>query len=170
MKSIHKFISDSLAFRNENNSLRTLKEESSLLDFCSNDYLGFAHSSDLRILFEEELKKHPNYSMGSGGSRLLAGNSTFAEELEQEIANFHQSEAALLFNSGYDANVGIFSSIPQRGDTIIADEFIHASIIDGVRLSHATRYVFKHNDLESLEQKLKVADFLQKAKHETSDH
>jgi glycine C-acetyltransferase len=154
MKSIHKFISESLALRNKNNSLRMLKAESNLLDFCSNDYLGFARSSDLRILFEEELKKHPNYNMGSGGSRLLAGNSTFAEELEQEIAKFHQSEAALLFNSGYDANVGIFSSIPQRGDTIITDEFIHASIIDGVRLSHATRYVFKHNDIEDFEKQM----------------
>lgn len=157
MKSIHKFISDSLVFRNENNSLRTLKAENSLLDFCSNDYLSFARSNNLRLLFESELKKYPNYNMGSGGSRLLAGNSLFAEELEQEIADFHQSDSALLFNSGYDANIGIFSSIPQRGDTIITDEYIHASIIDGVRLSYATRYVFKHNDLESLEQKLKVS-------------
>lgn len=155
MKYIDKFISESLANRIDNNSLRKLKTENNLLDFCSNDYLGFARSSDLRLCFEEELKKHPNYSMGSGGSRLLAGNSAFAEELEQEIASFHQAEAALLFNSGYDANVGIFSSIPQRGDTIITDEYVHASIIDGVRLSHATRYVFKHNNLESLEQKLK---------------
>lgn len=155
MKKIDKFISESLAYRSDNDSLRKLKTESSLLDFCSNDYLGFARSNNLRLRFEEELKKYPNYSMGSGGSRLLAGNSSFAEELEQEIASFHQAQAALLFNSGYDANVGIFSSIPQRGDTIITDEYIHASIIDGVRLSHANRYIFKHNDLKSLEQKLK---------------
>jgi 8-amino-7-oxononanoate synthase len=63
----------------------------------------------------------------------------------------------LLFNSGYDANVGLFSSLPQKGDTIIHDELIHASIIDGARLSHANRYTFRHNDLESLEAKLKQA-------------
>lgn len=157
MKNINKFISECLELRIGNNSLRTLKAESNLLDFCSNDYLGFAGSGELKLIFEQELKKYPNYSMGSGGSRLLAGNSLFAEELEQEIADFHQSEASLLFNSGYDANIGIFSSIPQKGDTIITDEYIHASIIDGVRLSHATRYVFKHNDLENLEQKLKLS-------------
>jgi 8-amino-7-oxononanoate synthase len=157
LKSSQKFISESLANRNANNSLRSLKSESDLIDFCSNDYLGFAQSVGLKQIFEQELRKYPHYTLGSGGSRLLAGNSVFAEDLEKEIANFHQSEASLLFNSGYDANIGIFSSIPQRGDTIITDEFIHASIIDGVRLSHATRYVFKHNDLESLEQKLRHA-------------
>lgn len=157
MKDIHKFISESLAQRSENNSLRTLKAESEGIDFCSNDYLGFAQSVDLKNLFEQELKKYPNYKMGSGGSRLLAGNTEFAEDLEREIANFHHSDSSLLFNSGYDANHGLFSSLPQRGDTIITDEFIHASIIDGVRLSYATRYVFKHNDLNSLEQKLKLA-------------
>jgi 8-amino-7-oxononanoate synthase len=157
LESIHKFISESLKQREDNNSLRRLKTEGNLIDFCSNDYLGFAKSGDLKIIFEKELKKYPNYSMGSGGSRLLAGNSLFAEELEQEIADFHQSGASLLFNSGYDANIGLFSALPQRGDTIITDEYIHASIIDGVRLNHATRYVFKHNDMGSLEQKLKIA-------------
>jgi len=157
LKNIQKFISEKLNERSENYSLRTLKPEGNLIDFCSNDYLGFACSNELKTLFEQEIKKFQDYRMGSGGSRLLAGNSTFAEQLEQELAEFHQSESALLFNSGYDANIGIFSSIPQRGDTIISDEYIHASIIDGVRLSHATRYVFKHNDLDSLEQKLKVS-------------
>lgn len=157
MKSIQKFISDSLAERSANNSLRTLKTESGLIDFCSNDYLGFTKSDELRNIFEQELSNYPNYALGSGGSRLLAGNSKFTEDLEEEIAQFHQSTSSLLYNSGYDANVGLFSSIPQRGDTIISDEYIHASIIDGIRMSHATRYVFKHNDLESLEQKLKLA-------------
>jgi 8-amino-7-oxononanoate synthase len=88
---------------------------------------------------------------------LLSGNLTYTENLEQHIAQFHKAEAGLIFNSGYDANVGLFSSLPQRGDTIISDELIHASIIDGIRLSHANRYTFKHNDLESLEAKLKQA-------------
>jgi 8-amino-7-oxononanoate synthase len=151
------FISESLELRRNNNSLRTLKPENNLIDFCSNDYLGFAHSKEFKLMFEDEMKKYPNYQMGSGGSRLLAGNDTFTETLENEIAEFHMAENSLLFNSGYDANIGLFSSLPQRGDTIISDEYIHASIIDGIRLSHATRFVFKHNDLQSLEQKLRLA-------------
>ena len=94
---------------------------------------------------------------GSTGSRLLSGNSNYTEETEQYIATQHNCEAGLIFNSGYDANLGLFSSLPQRGDTIILDELIHASIIDGARLSFANRYTFKHNDLVSLEDKLKQA-------------
>ena len=157
MKGINKFISESLKNRIETNSLRTLKPENDLIDFCSNDYLGFAHSIEFKLMFDAELKNYPNYQMGSGGSRLLAGNDRFTENLENEIAKFHLAEQSLLFNSGYDANIGLFSSIPQRGDTIVSDEYIHASIIDGIRLSHATRFVFKHNDLQSLEQKLRLA-------------
>ena len=157
MKAIRNFISSSLEQRKLNNSLRSLIPENSLLDFCSNDYLGFARSDKLRHLFETELRKYPDYRLGSSGSRLLAGNDDFTEQLEKDIANFHDSGSALLFNSGYDANVGVFSSLPQRGDTIITDELIHASIIDGTRLSHASRYTFKHNDLENLEQKIKLS-------------
>jgi len=157
LRDINTFISKSLDQRIKNNSLRTLKTENSLIDFCSNDYLGFSRSEELKILFETELKKYPEYRMGSGGSRLLAGNHSFTENLEQEIALFHDSESALIYNSGFDANIGLFASLPQRGDTIISDEFIHASIIDGIRLSHASRFVFRHNDLSSLEQKLNLA-------------
>ena len=157
MKDIDNFISESLEHRRQNNSLRSLKPENTLIDFCSNDYLGFARSPELKALFEKELNKYPDYRMGSAGSRLLAGNDRFTEELEKEIADFHEAEAALIYNSGYDANIGIFACLPQRGDTIITDEYIHASIIDGARLSHASRYVFKHNDMDSLEQKLKLA-------------
>jgi len=157
LEGINKFISENLKNRTDTNSLRTLKPENDLIDFCSNDYLGFAHSIAFKRMFETEMKKYPNYQMGSGGSRLLAGNDRFTEDLENEIAEFHLAERSLLFNSGYDANIGLFSSIPQRGDTILSDEYIHASIIDGIRLSHATRFVFKHNDLKSLKQKLKLA-------------
>ncbi|SDL69624.1 8-amino-7-oxononanoate synthase [Daejeonella rubra] len=157
MEGINKFISESLEYRRSNDSLRTLKPENNLIDFCSNDYLGFAHSMEFRAMFETEMKKYPHYRMGSGGSRLLAGNDRFTENLENEIAKFHKAESSLLFNSGYNANIGLFSCIPQRGDTIISDEYIHASIIDGIRLSHASRFVFRHNDLQNLEQKLKLA-------------
>lgn len=157
MREINNFISESLEKRKLNNSLRILKVENELVDFCSNDYLGFSRSKELKFLIEKELKQYPDYRLGSAGSRLLAGNDSFTENLEYEIANFHESESALLYNSGYDANMGLFACLPQRGDTIISDEFIHASIIDGIRLSHASRFIFKHNDLKSLEQKLKLA-------------
>ena len=103
------------------------------------------------------MNTHPLSLNGAAGSRLLSGNIQYAEDLEQQIAIYHQSEAGLLFNSGYDANLGLLSSLAQRGDTVILDELVHASIIDGARLSYANRYSFRHNDLESLETKLKLS-------------
>jgi 8-amino-7-oxononanoate synthase len=130
---------------------------SGLVDFCSNDYLGFARSPVLKELVQKEIDRHPDDFNGATGSRLLSGNTYYAEDLEQHIAAYHQAEAGLLFNSGYDANIGLLSSLPQKDDTIIYDELIHASIIDGARLSYANRYKFRHNNLESLENKLKQA-------------
>ena len=95
---------------------------------------------------------------GATGSRLLSGNLTYTENLEKGIAAYHEAEAGLIFNSGYDANLGLFSSVLQKGDTIIHDELIHASIIDGARLSFAYRFTFKHNNLVSLENKLKLVE------------
>ena len=157
MKTINAFINDKLQNREKNSSLRNLSSKTGLIDFCSNDYLGFSKSTELKSLIESYLNQHPSYPTGATGSRLISGNDDFTETLETEIALFHNSESALIFNSGYDANVGLFSSVPQRGDTIILDELIHASIIDGARLSFATRFTFKHNDLTSLEDKLKLA-------------
>ncbi|MGB4774407.1 MAG: pyridoxal phosphate-dependent aminotransferase family protein [Daejeonella sp.] len=157
MDNITSFISKRLADREGENSLRILKPENNLIDFCSNDYLGFSRSNELKRIIEAELQNYPDYKLGSSGSRLLAGNDQFTEDLETTIAKFHQAETALIFNSGYDANLGLFSALLQRGDTIITDELIHASIIDGVRLSHANRFILKHNDLNSLENKLKLA-------------
>lgn len=134
-----------------------MRTPKALTDFCSNDYLGFARSADLQSFVQAEINRHTFSLTGSTGSRLISGNDSFTEDLEKFISGFHQAEAALIFNSGYDANVGFFSSLPQRGDTIITDELIHASIIDGARLSFASRYSFKHNDLNSLEEKLKIA-------------
>lgn len=108
-------------------------------------------------MIDEEINRLPYISNGSTGSRLISGNSTYTEQLEHTIADFHHAEAGLLINSGYDANVGLFSAVPQRGDTIITDELIHASVIDGSRLSFANKYTFRHNDLQSLEDKLKQA-------------
>jgi len=94
---------------------------------------------------------------GSTGSRLITGNSAIAESLEGLIATYHNAESALLFNSGYDANVGLFSSVPQRGDTIFYDELVHASIRDGIRLSYANAYSFRHNDFQHLKELFKLA-------------
>jgi 8-amino-7-oxononanoate synthase len=160
LKAAEKFIETRLQEKKEANSYRILKQQNGLVDFCSNDYLGFARSSELKKLVEQELKKYPDYKLGSTGSRLLAGNDAFTEELEADLANFHQSEAALIYNSGYDANIGLFSCIAQKGDCIITDELVHASIIDGIRLTHASRFIFKHNDLAGLKQKLKYAKSL----------
>jgi 8-amino-7-oxononanoate synthase len=126
-----------------------------LVDFCSNDYLGLASSPELTQLVETELQG--NHLHGATGSRLLSGNSLYAQELEAALAHFHRAEAALLFNSGYAANVGFFSSVPQRGDTIFYDEASHASMKDGIRLSFAQSFAFRHNDLADLQAKLKRA-------------
>jgi 8-amino-7-oxononanoate synthase len=152
-----KLIKRKLNERRSSGTYRKLKTESKLIDFCSNDYLGFARSRVLKKSIEKEINTNDQVLNGSTGSRLLSGNLAYTENLELEIAAFHQSEAGLIFNSGYDANIGLFSALPQRGDTLIIDELIHASIIDGARLSYANRYTFKHNDLQSLEDKLKHA-------------
>lgn len=157
MNNAEKFIKARLGERQAKGAYRVLKPENGLIDFCSNDYLGFARSPVLKKLIDKEMESHQDYGNGSTGSRLLSGNTAYAERLEQEIAAFHQNEAGLIYNSGYDANIGLFSSLPQKGDTIIMDELAHASIIDGARLSFANRYNFRHNDLESLEEKLKHA-------------
>jgi 8-amino-7-oxononanoate synthase len=151
------YLKNKLDERQLSGTYRTLKPENNLIDFCSNDYLGLARSSVLKQNIETEVQKYPSASNGSTGSRLLSGNITYAEDLEKEIAAFHQYEAGLLFNSGYDANLGLLSSLAQRGDTIILDELIHASAIDGARLSYANRYSFSHNNPDSLEVKLKQA-------------
>lgn len=157
MNSAENFLHQKLSERTENGLLRKLTYSSLPYDFCSNDYLGFARSSTLKELIAEQIQIISPFQNGSGGSRLLSGNHPYTEQTETFIAHFHQAGAGLIFNSGYDANVGLLSSVPQRGDTIITDELIHASLIDGARLSYAERYKFKHNDLNDLESKLKLA-------------
>lgn len=157
MSNIEQFLNDKLQERKDNLSIRNLSAYNLSVDFCSNDYLGLARSVELKKLIDETEATVPHYLNGAGGSRLLSGNTQYTEETEQFIAGFHQAESGLIFNSGYDANVGLLSSVPQRGDTIITDELIHASIIDGCRLSHATRYKFLHNNLNDLEAKLQLA-------------
>ncbi|KAJ4251859.1 hypothetical protein NW762_011156 [Fusarium torreyae] len=118
------------------------------VDFSSNAYLSLSLVPEIRTAYHSLLEKHadPPPFLGSGGSRLLDGNSTLAENLERDIAAFHNAPAGLLFNSGFDANVGLVSCLPQPGDIIVYDELIHASAHDGMKLSRAAqRIAFKHN-------------------------
>ena len=155
MKPLSKKNQSKLNKRISNNALRSLGANNNLVDFSSNDYLGFSKSIAIfdaahRYLVDNNMKQN-----GSTGSRLLSGNHKLYTEVEAMICEFHESEAALLFNSGYDANIGFFSSVPQRGDVILYDELIHASIRDGITMSNAISYKFKHNDLEHLDEILK---------------
>ncbi|GEO05372.1 8-amino-7-oxononanoate synthase [Adhaeribacter aerolatus] len=146
-----------LTQREQNGILRQLKKNAAVIDFCSNDYLGLARSEKLRARLEAELLKYNHLPVGATGSRLLSGNSVLAEELEGKLAQFHQAKSALLFNSGFAANTGFFSALPQRGDTILYDEASHASIKDGIRLSFAQSFSFRHNSPEDLQKKFRYA-------------
>jgi 8-amino-7-oxononanoate synthase len=148
------FLNKKLDERIGASALRSLKLPDGKIDFCSNDYLGIVTNDLLKGKFNRE---ECSYKHGSTGSRLLAGNYALIEDVESELATFHNSEAALIFNSGYDANVGLLSSIPQKGDTIIYDQLSHASIRDGIRISFAQAYSFLHNDVNDLEKKLQQA-------------
>src|SRR6478736_5398798 len=107
------FLERKLQERRDMQSLRRLRPDGGLIDFYSNDYLGIVRNG----LIEHELKGS-HWAHGSTGSRLLAGNSKMAEETERDIAAFHEAEASLIFNSGYDANCGLMACIAGRGDTI----------------------------------------------------
>ena len=136
--------------RGASNALRQLGVQNQLVDFASNDYLGFARSKSIFEKTHAYLRDHGIYHNGSSGSRLLSGNHVLYPILETMLCEFHHAESALVFNSGYDANLGFFSSVAQRGDIILYDEYIHASIRDGMGMSHAKSFKFKHNDLEDL--------------------
>ncbi len=149
-------IAHRLATRQQDGSLRSLRVNGSLVDLSSNDYLGLARSSALRSAIQQAVDQDPLFN-GATGSRLLAGQTELADDVETELAHFYKSERALIFNSGYDANVGLLACLPQKGDTLLTDELIHASMIDGARLSYAARHRFRHNDLSDLEQQLQRA-------------
>lgn len=151
-----KKLKNKLQMRKEENSLRKLGEPSGLIDFSSNDYLGFSRNSSIFNRTSEILKRHKLQINGATGSRLLTGNHSLYTETEEIITTFHNSETALIFNSGYDANLGLLGSVPQRGDVILYDELCHASIRDGIKMSNAKAFKFKHNDLVDLEKHLSV--------------
>lgn len=144
-------LQDKLNLRQQNNALRQLAEPNSLIDFSSNDYLGFAKSEFIFNQAHQFLIDQKIIINGATGSRLLSGNHQIYTTTEALIAEFHCSETALIFNSGYDANIGFFNSVPQRNDLILFDELCHASIRDGILMSTAKSFKFNHNDLEDLE-------------------
>lgn len=141
------FLQKKLNERISHDALRSLRLPDGKADFCSNDYLGMVH--DRKIITHDT-----DNASGSTGSRLLAGNHPLTETVEKQIASFHQAPTALLFNSGYDANLGLLSCVPQKGDTIYYDQLCHASIRDGMRLSFAQSFSFVHNDMNDLEKKI----------------
>ncbi|KQC06428.1 MAG: hypothetical protein APR62_07925 [Smithella sp. SDB] len=158
------FIKAYLAKRKSENTLRTLlaldtrgpgvivRQGQKYVDFSSNDYLGFSKHPKLIDAARQALEK---YGVGTGASRLLSGDLKLHHLLEEETASFKHKESALFFNSGYHANVGVIPVFAGKNDAIFSDSLCHASQIDGAILSRAKRFLFRHNDMEHLEDLLK---------------
>jgi len=126
-----------------------------VLNLCSNNYLGLANNERLKKAAKKAID---DWGVGPGAVRTIAGTMKLHEELEKKLAEFKKVEAVLSLQSGFNANQAVIPSITSSEDAILSDELNHASIIDGVRLSKAKRYVWKHRDVEDLEQKLQQAD------------
>lgn len=145
MSFANSYFEGKLQQRKEQQRFRQLRTEKEGIDLSSNDYLGLAQH-----LFAVE-------TSGSTGSRLLSGNCTSILTLEEQLAHFYNAESALLFPTGFQANIGLLSSLGQRGDTYLLDSNIHASMKEGARLSNCQHWKFKHNDLDDLTNKLSKA-------------
>ena len=147
MESIEEMMKRRLDDRASNKTLRSLRLNDFDVDFYSNDYLSLS-----------TIKTNECANESPGSSRLIAGHTMLHEELENRFSSFIGAESALLFNSGYSANLGLLSSIAQKDIVILYDEKSHASIKDGIRLSLAKGLKFRHNDPLDLEKKLKLND------------
>jgi glycine C-acetyltransferase len=156
-------IGDELANLEKNNLYRTLKlvsvkggttakvdHKENIINLCSNDYLGLSHNQDI---LRETILSLKQISQCS--SRLIAGNAPKLVELEEMLAEHRGTEFSLIYPTGYMANLGVITTLASKFATILSDELNHASIIDGCRLSGATIRVFKHNDIEHLEDLIK---------------
>ncbi|HXN57784.1 MAG TPA: glycine C-acetyltransferase [Candidatus Angelobacter sp.] len=124
-----------------------------VLNLSSNNYLGLTTHPRLKTAMIEATEK---WGAGSGAVRTIAGTMTVHEDLERRLADFKHTEASLVLQSGFTANLGVLQSIVKEGDVIISDELNHASIIDGIRLSKAERSIFKHRDMDDLERHLEM--------------
>jgi glycine C-acetyltransferase/8-amino-7-oxononanoate synthase len=133
---------------------RVLLDGADVLLLCSNNYLGLADHPRVRQAAAEAAER---FGAGAGGSRLISGSMSLHRKLEQRLADFKGSQAALLFGSGYLANTGVIAALAGRDRVVFSDELNHASIIDGCRLSRADTFVYRHCDLEHLEWGLREA-------------
>jgi len=148
--------------REMESALANLRERSQLrefaqlrgVNFCSNDYLGLAEDSRLKLAVLEAVEESAR--VGGTGSRLLSGHDPVWNELEEEFASFVGTEAALYFSSGYAANLGLLSAVLGKDDVVFSDALNHASLIDGIRLSGVRRIIYPHCDLNVLEKKLRA--------------
>ncbi|WP_412674781.1 8-amino-7-oxononanoate synthase [Aneurinibacillus thermoaerophilus] len=157
MDGFERSLLDSLSAKKEKGLLRTLhpidwKQEKSV--FSSNNYLGLARDERLK---KAAIQAIETYGTGSGGARLTTGNFLLHERLEASLASFKQKESAIVFSSGYLANLGVISALMGPGDVIFSDELNHASIIDGCRLSKARIVVYRHADMDDLRNKIRSA-------------
>lgn len=152
MRNLPNILNAKLESRIQNNALRQLPLSNNLIDFASNDYLGFSKSELIFKATHHYLVDNNCTQNGATGSRLLSGNHNLYQITENCIAQFHQSETALIFNSGYDANVGFFSAVPQRNDVVLFDELCHASIRDGIKMGNSKSFKYEHNNFENLEK------------------
>jgi glycine C-acetyltransferase len=123
-----------------------------VINLSSNNYLGFANHPRLK---KAAIKAIETYGVGAGAVRTIVGNMDIHEKLDETIAKFKKEEAALVFQSGFNVNAGVIQAITTDKDIIISDQLNHASIIDGTRLSKASRAVYKHSDMKDLERVLK---------------
>ena len=152
------FLNQKLIERHLQGNLRQLPVAKDLIDLTSNDYLGFARSQQLSsaILNECQLMSESTFHRqnGSTGSRLLTGNHPYCEQIEDLIAAFHRSESALVFNTGYMANLGLLSSVIKPDDNVLYDAQVHASIHDGLKAAKVRSRPFLHNNVDHLKKML----------------
>lgn len=138
----------------QGSSINTTKTNG-VLNFCANNYLGLSNNKELINSAKESYDK---YGYGLSSVRFICGTQSIHKDLENAISNFLGTDDTILYSSCFDANGGLFETITTKDDAIISDELNHASIIDGVRLSKATKYRYKNNDMGDLEAKLIEAD------------
>ncbi|HZT95569.1 MAG TPA: glycine C-acetyltransferase [Chloroflexota bacterium] len=130
---------------------RSIVNGKEVINLCSNNYLGLTTHPRLKAAALDALER---FGVGTGSVRSIAGTMTLHQELEERLATFKHTEAALVFQSGFTCNSGIIPVLAAEGDVIITDELNHASIIDGIRLSKASRRIFPHSDMDALEAAL----------------
>ncbi|MDQ6528769.1 pyridoxal phosphate-dependent aminotransferase family protein [Flavobacterium sp. LHD-85] len=145
-------LNQKIEYRKKNDLFRKLPVFTNLVDFSSNDYIGFSKSEIIFKHTHAYLLENEMLQNGATGSRLITGNHSLYQIAENYIAQFHEAETALIFGSGYNANLGFFSAVPQENDVVLYDELCHASIKDGIAMTSAQSHHFIHNDIEDLER------------------